>query len=178
MATQLDRGLPAAAVTDLSQHVIMAGPTTLPYLQRAAGEALIAAIRELGVKPRLVHALRTLPQQYAVSQWYLRKRCGIPLAALPGTSPHEHGVAIDVDDFDKWIKVLRQHNWQWRGEADRSHFNFHGPSDPDFGRYSVLAFQKLWSRNRPSDKLTEDGVLGPKTIARLESAPAGGFPNS
>jgi hypothetical protein len=41
------------------------------------------------MKPRLVHALRVLPQQYAVFYWLHTARMRRVLAASPGTSPHE-----------------------------------------------------------------------------------------
>jgi hypothetical protein len=66
IADTLVAGLPPDKVIDVTPHVIIAGGTTLPYLQKEAGEALIAAINEKGQKPRLVHAVRVLPQQYAV----------------------------------------------------------------------------------------------------------------
>jgi len=39
----------------------------------------------------------------------------------------------------------------------------------------VLAFQKLWNRNNPGDKIGEDGAYGPQTEARLKKSPATGF---
>jgi hypothetical protein len=177
IATSLMHQVSAAAVMDITAHVIVVGSSTIPYLQSDAGRALAAAVKEHGSKPRLVHALRVLPQQYAVSQWYLQHRCDIPLAAIPGTSPHEMGIAIDIENHDEWINVLRQHNWQWRGKSDPAHFNYHGHSDPDFTRWNVMAFQRLWDSRtaNPQQHLTADGVPGPKTIARLEASPAAGF---
>jgi hypothetical protein len=40
---------------------------------------------------------------------------------------------------------------------------------------SVLAFQRLWNRNNPKDRLAEDGAYGPQTEARLARAPSAGF---
>lgn len=176
IAQQLMRSVPAASVTDVASHVVVVGGSTITYLQRSAGDALIAAIKEHGEKPKLVHALRVLPQQYAVSQWYLQSRCGVPLAAAPGTSPHELGVAIDIRDHNEWIPVLRKHNWQWRGPSDPAHFNYHGPSDPDFGKFAILAFQRLWNTYTASlTHLITDGVLGPKTWAALQESPVAGW---
>src|SRR5689334_1624618 len=68
----------ASKVIDISAHVTIAGGSTIPFLQTQAGLALIAAINEKGSKPGLVHAIRVLPQQAAVSFWYLNgKKCGI-----------------------------------------------------------------------------------------------------
>src|SRR6185503_17636884 len=39
----------------------------------------------------------------------------------------------------------------------------------------TLAFQRLWNRNHPTDKIAEDGAYGPQTEARLRQSPATGF---
>jgi hypothetical protein len=168
--------LPAGQLTDISQHVTIAGSTTLPYLQSAAATALIAAINEKGTKPRLVHALRVLPQQYAVFYWFTHgKKCGVVLAATPSASPHERAIAIDIQNHSEWIPVLKKHNWKWRGAADPPHFNFLGGHDPDLGREGIRAFQKLWNQHNPTEPLSEDGNYGPKTQKRLEASPIEGF---
>jgi hypothetical protein len=163
------------ALIDVAAHVTPVGASTLTILQREAGEALIAAVAEKGEKPQLVHALRVLPQQYAVYYWYTHGRCDIPLAASPASSPHERAVAIDINDFGDWIEVLQKHNWKWRGKEDRAHFNFRGPSDPDLSREAIRAFQKLWNLHNPNDKIDEDGTYGKETRKRLEASPIEGF---
>ena len=168
--------LPADDVIDVSPHVIIAGGSTIPVLQRKAGEALIAAINQKGQKPRLVHAVRVLPQQYAVFYWYTHgKKCGVKLAASPGTSPHERAIAIDIENHADWINVLKHHDWKWRGTDDPPHFNFKGPQDPDFGREGIRAFQKLWNMHNPNDTIAESGSYDPNTQARLEKSPIEGF---
>ncbi len=173
--TLLD-SLTPGKVIDISNEVLITGPTTLPYLQTQAANALIAAIQEKGEKPRLVHALRVLPQQYAVYYWYTHgKACGVVLAASPGSSPHERAIAVDIEDHANWITVLKKHNWIWRGTADPPHFNYHGGQDPDFGRDGIRAFQTLWNVNHPDDQLAEDGSYGGETRKRLEASPIEGF---
>jgi len=165
----------ASRVIDISMHVNIAGGSTIPFLQREAGLALIAAIAEKGSKPSLTHAIRVLPQQAAVSYWYLHgQKCGIKLAATPGTSPHERGIAIDINNNAAWRAVLKKHGWIWRGPADPPHFNYHGGSDPDFGIASIKAFQKLWNLHN-ADKIDEDGVFGPTTEKKLGLSPVEGF---
>src|SRR5438874_13124283 len=110
IAQTLISSLPATEIIDVTGHVDIVGGSTLPYLQRAAGEALIAAINEAGRKPRLVHALRTLPQQFMVHYQYIHHLCGIPLAASPASSPHERGIAIDIQEQVSWIPILKRHN--------------------------------------------------------------------
>src|SRR5262249_27193003 len=40
----------------------------------------------------------------------------------------------------------------------------------------VRAFQRLWNRNNPGDKIAEDGEWGPQTETRMKKSPASGFP--
>ena len=174
VATILYTLVPSGSIIDISDHVEIVGPTTIPILQRKAGESLIIAIQEFGRKPKLVHALRVLPQQYAVSYWYQHKRCGIPLAAAPGTSPHERGIAIDLNDWQDWIPVLGRHGWIWRGQVDKPHFNYHGPSDPDFGHKGIQAFQALYNEHN-LDRISEDGQIGPKTLEAVQKSPIIGW---
>ena len=176
IADTLIAGLPPDKVIDVTPHVIIAGGTTLPYLQKEAGEALIAAINEKGQKPRLVHAVRVLPQQYAVYYWYTHgKKCGVVLAASPGSSPHERAIAVDFENHGDWIDVLKKHNWIWRGTLDPPHFNYHGGQDPDFGHTGIKAFQRLWNLHNPGDKIDEDGSYEDDTRKRLEASPIEGF---
>ena len=56
------------------------------------------------------------------------------------------------------------------------HFDFAGGGTVDLSTLSVQAFQRLWNRNNPNDRITEDGSYGPATAQRLRNSPAGGFP--
>ena len=119
-------------------------------------------------------ALRTLPQQYLLYQWYLQGRCGIGLAAAPGNSNHESGLAIDIDDNTGWNASMSAHGFKWFGSADPVHFDYVA-GGIDLRGPSVLAFQKLWNENNPNDKIAEDGSYGPDTEKRLTQSPVGGF---
>jgi hypothetical protein len=176
IADTLFAGVGPNLLADISPNVIIAGSTTLPFLQKNAADALIAAINEKGQKPRLVHGIRVLPQQYAVYYWFTHgKKCGVKLAARPSASPHERAIAIDIENHADWIQVLKHHNWIWRGIPDPPHFNFHGTQDPDFGHEGIRAFQKLWNLHNPNDQIAEDGNYGPATEKRLEKSPIEGF---
>lgn len=175
IAKTLITSVGADEIIDISDHVNIVGGSTLPYLQREAGEALIAAIAEAGRTPQLVHALRTLPQQYMVYQQYIDGRCGIPLAARPATSPHERAIAIDIQDHDFWRPILANHQWVWRGPKDPAHFAYHGPQNADFGLLEIKAFQQTWNDNNSDDLLKLDGVYGPHTESKLLISPIAGW---
>jgi hypothetical protein len=179
VASMLLDNLPAGEVLDISPNVVQAGATTIPFLQTEAATALIAAINEKGEKPHLVHAVRVLPQQYAVHFWITHNmgaKCGVTMAANPGASPHERGIAVDLQNHEEWIEVLAKHNWIWRGPKDKPHFNYHGGHDPDFGIKGITAFQKLWNSKNPGDQIGTNGIYGPETEKRLEASPIAGFP--
>ena len=146
----------------------------MPYLQEGAAQALRAVV---GAEREPVHvysAYRTLPQQYLLYRWYLEGRCGIYLAARPGRSNHESGLAIDIGSAQRWRPVLARVGFRWLGHSDPVHFDF-AYGGRDLRSISVRAFQRLWNRNHPEDRIGEDGDFGPATESRLSRAPAAGF---
>jgi len=119
--------------------------------------------------------LRTIAQQYLLYHWFKAKRCSIGLAADPGDSNHETGVAVDVSPFSTWKSPLQNHGFHWLGPSDEVHFDYAGPGAKSFKGLDVRAFQRLWNRNHPGDKIATDGSFGSATAARLKKSPAAGF---
>lgn len=152
------------------------GATVFPYLQTPAANALIAAQKARGVTLSINSGLRALPQQYLLYRWYKTGRCGIPLAAEPGTSNHESGIAVDIRDNAAWRTAMKSKGYAWLGASDPVHFDYRGGGTVRMKGLSVLAFQRLWNRNNPNDKIAEDSSYGPATEARLMKSPVGGFP--
>jgi hypothetical protein len=153
---------------------ISLGSAAFPYMQASAAASLRRAVSGRGTLS-INSALRTLPQQYMLYNWYRRGQCGISLAAQPGTSPHEKGLAIDTSEYSSWRSTLANHGFRWHGAGDVVHFDYTGAGARDLSGLSVRAFQRLWNRNNPSDRISEDGAYGPQTAARLARAPSGGF---
>ena len=152
------------------------GAAVFPYLQTPAVDALLVAQKARGTTMSINSALRTLPQQYLLYRWYKAGRCGISLAATPGTSNHEGALAVDLDDADAWRPAMTAAGFRWLGASDPVHFDYVGTGTIDLGGLSVTAFQRLWNRNHPEDPIAEDGDYGPATEDRLARAPVGGFP--
>lgn len=150
------------------------GSAAFPYLQTPAAEALSRAARNGGGGMFVTSALRTLPQQYLLYRWYQTGRCGIGLAAPPGGSNHQSGLAVDLSPYSSWRNVMSAQGFRWLGSSDPVHFDYQGGSD--IRALSTLAFQRLWNRNHPEDRIAEDGSYGPATEARLARAPGEGFP--
>jgi hypothetical protein len=152
------------------------GARTAPYLQRDAAMALERAVTRMGRPITIQSALRSLPQQFLLYEWHQRGVCGIRAAAQPGRSNHETGLAIDLPSADvaAWRSALEAEGFVWFGSGDPVHFDYRGAGSVT--RVSVLAFQRLWNRNHPGDRIAEDGVYGSQTQARVRQAPAEGFP--
>jgi murein L,D-transpeptidase YcbB/YkuD len=148
------------------------------YLQSGAKESLRAALRAgLSQQPSLrmtiTSAFRTVAQQHILYQVYQRDPKLIPLAAKPGNSNHEDGLAIDVNNHQAWKPYLLAHGWQWLGGNDPVHFFEDNGSD--LGNLGVRAFQTLWNKYNPNDLMTVDGNYGSQTAARMDRCPIGGF---
>jgi uncharacterized protein (TIGR03382 family) len=151
------------------------GSAVFPYMQTPAATSLKAVAAARSTPLVINSALRTLPQQYLLYRWYLAGRCGIGLAASPGTSNHESGLALDVSDEASWRSTFQNKGWTWLGSSDPVHFDYKGGGTVSLSGLSVLAFQRLWNRNNPNDKIAEDGDYGPATETRLVKSPVGGF---
>jgi hypothetical protein len=148
-----------------------------PYLELEAKNRLLKALDSKPKQKMTINsALRTVAQQYLVWRWSATKRCGVPLATPPGQSNHEIGIALDIAEAGTWRPALEAQQFKWLGASDRVHFDFKGGAPPPSGTATdVLAFQKLWNRNHPNEKLNEDGRYSPAVEQRLRQSPADGF---
>jgi murein L,D-transpeptidase YcbB/YkuD len=149
------------------------------YLQAGAKESLRAALRagiakQPSLRMTINSAYRTIAQQHVLYQVYQRDRKLIPLAAKPGNSNHEDGMAIDVNNYNAWKPYLLAHGWQWLGGNDPVHF-FEDNGRDDVGNLGVRAFQTLWNKFNPNDKMTVDGNFGDQTAAKMNRCPISGF---
>lgn len=150
------------------------------FLQSGAKESLRLVLRQgfsnkPGLRMKINSAYRTVAQQHILRQIYERgHRDLIPLAARPGRSNHEDGLAIDVDNFGDWKALLEKNGWAWQGEADPVHFSSDRGRD-DMGDLGVKAFQRLWNRHNPNDQMTVDGDFGAQSIVRMNKSPVDGF---
>lgn len=151
------------------------GAGALPQLNVAAANALRAATAGNAIS--ISSSTRATAQQYVLHYWYTHNRCTnvVSLAAKPGSSNHESGVAIDVPSYSSWRTRLEARGWKWLGSSDPVHFDYKGAGAVDLRPLAVKSFQRLWNRNHPTDRIAEDGVWGAATASRMDRAPAGGF---
>lgn len=152
-------------------NLVFSSNAVLPYMSLKAKNDLlaVAATRTVQVNS----GFRTVAQQYLLYRWYQLGRCGITAAATPGRSNHQSGRAVDLANYSSVITSMANRGWKRTVPGDPVHFDH--LSSPDIRGRDVKAFQRLWNRNNPNDKITEDGVYGPQTEARLKQAPATGF---
>jgi hypothetical protein len=141
----------------------------LPYLGKNAKTALEGVTATVQINS----AFRTVAQQYLLYRWYQAGRCGIAAAATPGRSNHESGRALDLANASSARSAMAARGWSYAGASDPVHFDYY--NSPDIRGRDVLAFQRLWNRNNPGDRIAEDGAYGPQTESRLRMAPATGF---
>jgi len=169
---------PNAFVPLPSRPNLVIASQVFPYLELEARDRLLKALdAKPKVKMTINSALRTVAQQYLVWRWSATKRCGVPLATPPGESNHEIGTALDIAEAGTWRPALEAQQFKWLGASDRVHFDYKGGGgggSPGTAT-DVLAFQKLWNRNHPTDKINEDGRYSPAVEQRLKQAPPDGF---
>ena len=152
------------------------GENIFPFLEKPAKEALVKALNANPGKSMSVNSmLRTIAQQYLLYRWYQTGSCGIGLAAKPGNSNHETGLAMDINEYSTWKTALANVGFEWLGSSDKVHFDYRGSGAINFKGTDVQAFQHLWNLNHPEDKISEDGAWGPQTEARMKKSPANGF---
>ena len=153
------------------------GPAAYPYVGGQTAKArLSAAVNSSGKTLVVNSALRTLAQQFLLWRMFNfgpPTRCGIPAVAQPGTSNHESGLALDIQDPFSWQLSLQAQGWKHLGPFDPPHYDFRGGTD--LRKLNIMAFQSLWNRNNPGDKIDPDGLWGPETQTRLEISPVDGF---
>jgi hypothetical protein len=166
---------PNAFVPLPSKPNLVIASQVYPYLELQARNQLVKALEARPSQKMTVNsALRTVAQQYLVWRWSATKRCGVPLATPPGQSNHEIGIALDIAEAGTWRPVLEQHQFKWLGASDRVHFDYKRPG-PQPPATDVLAFQTLWNRNHPTDKIGATGNYDPATEERLKQSPPDGF---
>jgi N-acetylmuramoyl-L-alanine amidase len=147
------------------------GNAAFPFVPPAGKEALRKAIAKRGETLVVNSAYRTLAQQ--VLLYNNRSNNRNPVAA-PGTSNHQSGLALDIEDRDGWEPFLSPLGWEPL-DGDPPHVDYRGAGARDLRQTTILAFQKLWNKNHPNNQLDEDGEFGPNTEAALNKSPSVGF---
>ena len=156
-------------------------PNNVPrYLRPEVKAALEGVAAQYNDYITIRSAYRDVGMQYY--DWYHGQILGFP-AAIPGSSNHQAGRAVDVESHDYWRATLLAEGWTCLNgstssaacQSDPPHFEWPSTNVPDLQVESVRAFQRLWNRNNASDVIAEDGAWGPNTGARMAQTSASGF---
>lgn len=100
-------------------------PELRPY-----AEALLQALNDAGLNPRVTSTLRSSQTQRRLYETYLKGASRYP-AAPPGWSPHEHGWAFDLSiNDDSWLADAGDLWESWGGTWGG---NFHDPIHFELG---------------------------------------------
>lgn len=167
------------ALVSFSHLNVSTGGGCHAYLQASAVRSLeLALANRPSVRMKVNSAYRTLAQQCVLYNHYQHHRCGITAAAMPGSSNHNTGLAIDIEDAQGWRPYLEKHSWDWLGSFDAMHLDYKDGRSRDLKSLSILAFQQLWNFNYSDKKMLEDGVWGTKTHQCLLSTSIEGFPKT
>lgn len=100
------------------------------WLDVAAAASLARVDRDIGHPLQITEAGRTRAQQQAHYDRYIAYLNGgpwAPLAARPGTSPHEFGNAIDTNE--RLVALLARHGWSRPLPSEPWHFVYNPNSD-------------------------------------------------
>jgi hypothetical protein len=163
LINEVDAIIPNALVSIEDLNVELTGSSVWPLLQLPAKEALERAIAERataepGKTLQINSGYRPLAGQFVLFQ--NASECGYKVATV-GDSNHQGGLALDILDNAGWRPFLERHGWQWFGPKDDVHFDF-VQGGQDIRSAAILAFQRLWNRNNPNDRIPEDGLYGIK----------------
>jgi hypothetical protein len=168
---------PGAFVEVPALSNVSVGDAVFPFLEEPARDAFVSAANARPDLSMTVNSmLRTVAQQYLLYHWYQTGQCGIGLAAKPGNSNHETGLALDISQYSAWKSTLQSKGFSWLGSSDPVHFDYAGAGAVSYKGVDVLAFQMLWNEHHPEDPIDADGAWGPQTEARMAASPADGFP--
>lgn len=157
------------------------GSAAIPFVGGPTARAkLLAAVKSRpGVNLHINHAYRTIAQQFLLHREFnfgpTPKCHGMTAVAEPGNSNHESGLALDIENPLGWKPFLQPQGWRHFGPKDLPHYDFIGGTN--LSQFGIKAFQTLWNKHNPSDKLKEpvDGRWGPETEKRLLNTPIDGF---
>jgi murein L,D-transpeptidase YcbB/YkuD len=151
----------------------IATQTCDPYFQPHVHQELVRLFEANPNRRMQVNsAYRSCVRQAVLREFYSRGICSISMAARVGHSNHEHGTAIDVENWQEWKPILTRAGWRWQGSKDPMHFEL--PSRQQIAIASIRAFQEVYNELFSAQKILTDGVWGPNTLAALLRTPADG----
>lgn len=144
-----------------------------------ATSARVHLVAQASARTALQTAAATVPLEInsgfrPLSDQYLLWASGeCAVVGVPGSSNHQSGRAVDVNNTVEARTALTNAGCVWFGASDAVHYDCPGV---DLRDDSVRSFQRLWNMNNPGMPLAEDGSWGPMTLTAMQMSPADGFP--
>jgi D-alanyl-D-alanine carboxypeptidase len=176
LIAKMNRMVKSPLLVEVKHPLIDTGsPAVNPFLQPAAAKALIKAVETAGRKMTINSCLRTTVQQHIIRTQFERGLCGISAAAKPGSSNHEKGLAIDIQDMDSWRGSIEKAGWRYLGDWDPMHADF-WDGRSDIAQIQISAIQMLWNQYNPGNLIAVDGSYGPTTARCIDGMPVDGYP--
>ncbi len=186
IAAEINCALPQAFAPIGHIPNISLGYGANPMMQAPAATALErAAARSPWLVMRVNSTWRSPLQQFILKSW--EGSCGVGLAANPGRSQHESGLALDIplESVYEFHDDLKAEGWRWfcdatnqgfaNGCRDVPHYTA-SAGGRDMRALGLRAFGRLWNRAHPDDPIPVDGRFSKRTAARMRRAPLSGFP--
>ncbi len=101
---------------------------SLPSFVRVALQRGLQELRSRGIEGVVTSTFRTLQEQRFLFDQFKRGLSSFPVA-LPGTSRHEFGLAVDLvalppSALPVMVEVMRSVGFRWAGPSDSVHFDF------------------------------------------------------
>ena len=107
----------------------------IPFMDQFAARSLLLLDKranDLGIKYSFIEIFRTRKtQEFLRSQFDQGLMPWTNKCAMPGTSPHEAGIAFDVNgallagNFNKFKNIATSVGFTWEGAGDRNHFGMY-----------------------------------------------------
>jgi hypothetical protein len=117
----------------------------------------------------------TLPQQ--VLLWNCKGRGGVSnVVARPGTSNHESGTAVDIQNSAQVRSAMQSSGFRWFGPSDSMHYDWKGSGAVNIKSLSVKAFIALYNSKGGKGKLAQSDSYNDAIGRAIKASPVGGWP--
>lgn len=124
-ATAYDDGKPFSITTITVGGKLVSKPTGHAFLK------MQAAADKAGVRLSLTSGFRTMAEQQALYRCYKTKKCNNGnLAAEPGYSNHQNGLAVDVSTSTWLAKNAKKYGFARTVPSESWHYEYFGGRDP------------------------------------------------
>lgn len=157
------------------------------YIQTDAVNALEQTARDKGKAIEIIGDWRSSAQVYLRHRWITNGICdvnknsttGDNLGTLPGADYHSAGRVVSLKNSvaDFWKKDLKAHGFHMpKPNDDKNYFEYlQNPQGAEVASNELKAFQSLWNKNMPFNRIKLTGKFDAATEQAFMNAPCGGW---